>query len=428
MNRLRDKEVVKWSKSTQSVISRNTQLLLNILSIGENGQVKTTEISRLNIYLKILATNVSLEGVETYAAKQAIIRKAFFLRLKNYKKQDIYYFRRAVAAEVRDYLSQPLRNYWILFPLHIPHNQLDSEESIRIQGKELLFRDWAYIQDEFEFDEFMRKTLIQLGDREFTYADTFSPVLVEATGRDYTEAFRQVERSFDFLRCLVNLRYQFGIMTQRWGGYPRPLGKILPPPTYGVFDEDRAYAGLLYTIERYHEYEINNLDARIIPETRKLAARLHRVDNKQQTLNILVSALEKYGEALDAFEWRLAFLTLWQILELISHQAGKSINMRIVKNRIIALLGQESQIKDLLNALYETRNSLVHQGVFPDDRGLREVNLLKYVVERALNKFFSLTEVCSTTASLERYYQYISQNNAELTDQKRIIDYILESR
>lgn len=425
---MNDKELVKWSSEKQSLISRYVNLLLNILDIGDDGRVTTAKGFYLDVYLKIISENISIDGIDTVDVKRGLIYRAFFTRLKLYKQQDIHTFRRAVASEARRFLARPVQDYWILLPLHVPFNQLGNSRSITIFNTKLLIRNWDYVQNKFDFNEFSTKTRHQIGDQDFFYFDKFSPILVKTRGRYPAEAFYYAERPYDFLRWLINLIYQFGRITTRWGGYPKPLGMMLPPPTYAVFNQDGKFEQLFYTISRYKDYQRNTLEPQVLLEVRKLARRLNLPTDDKQTINILIGALEKYGEALDTFEWRLAFLLLWQILELVTLQSSESLNMRTVKNRIISFLGQDALVKDLLTTLYDTRNSLVHRGTFPDEDGLKEVNLLKYIVERVINRLFQVLRICPDKANLERYYQLVSANNSELTDSQRLIRYIQSKR
>jgi hypothetical protein len=206
------------------------------------------------------------------------------------------------------------------------------------------------------------------------------------------------------------------------------LATILPPPVYGTFAEDGRLQKLFFNTVRYESYGPNHLKDYDIGEVRRLANRPKEPENDSQTMAVLIEALEKYGEALDTSEWRLAFLLLWQILELITLQTSEKLNMNTVKNRVISLLNQDRLARDLLSALYRTRNSLVHRGSFPDAEGPREVSLLKYIVERATNALFSLLRTCPTKASLQRYYELISASNTELADRQRLTRNILRRR
>jgi hypothetical protein len=437
VNKLRETELVRWNRNRKALLDRYVSLLLDILFIDSDGRVKTTQTFELDVFLKILSENLTLYNISDNDVKRGLIRRAAFLRLKKYKRRNIYTFRRAIAAEVRNYLSRPTKEYWILFPLHVAPGELGSARSISVLGERLLFRNWDYVQGRFNLEAFFSDSRSRLHNQGLTSGShehdeamltRFSPVLILSQGKDSDEAFDKANRSFDLFRWLINLIYQFRRVYRQWGGYPKPLGKLLPPPTYGIFTSEGNYHSLFYNLTRYSDYRRNTFRGDEIHEIRKLASRLKEPEDNNATLWILIEALEKYGQALDTFEWELAFLLLWQILELVTLQSAENLNMKTVRNRASALLGQRARERDLLAALYRTRNSLVHRGSFAEEDRLGEVNLLKYIVEEVINVLFSLLRICPTRASLQRYYEHISASDSELADRQRLIRNIRRRR
>ena len=390
-----EKELVKWDIKDQQLIIRCVDQLLSILNI-DGGKVKTIETFKLDIYLKILSQKVSLKNVTSLETKRNLLYRTFFTRLKFYKQQEIYNFRRALATELHNHLSQPIKDYWILLPLHVPKDQIGNARSITVLNTKLLFRDWTYVYKRFELGKYFKDTRNHINDQEFNFELNFTPVLVKNQGRGYVEAFNIAVQHFDLLRYLINFMYQFGIYTHLFGSTPKPLGMILPPPTFGIFSENGKYEDFLFTIGNYEDYKRNKVAPQVLKEVRKLALKLQGNTDENQTRSILIESIEKYGEALDTNQWRHAFLLLWQILELITLQSSGKTNMTVVKNRIINLLKQDPMIRDLLNALYETRNLLVHRGEFQISQGFREVNLLKTITERSINSLYGLIRICPT--------------------------------
>lgn len=102
--------------------------------------------------------------------------------------------------------------------------------------------------------------------------------------------------------------------------------------------------------------------------------------------------------------------------------------MRNVINRVNGLLRQDQTALDLLSALYEVRNALVHRGHFPDEQGLQEVDLLKYIVERTINALFARMRALPTKGSLMRFYDHIASGDTDLADRQRVISFIRRSR
>lgn len=425
---MNDTELVKWNKGAEKRITRSVDALMEILSIDEDGNVKTTQGFKLDICLKILTESLTLESIPDPETKRHVLYRAVFNRLKLYELQDIHMLRRAVAAEIRTRLSRPTQEYLVLLPLHAPEKHFSDKPSLLLLDVELQFKDWEYVRNHLDFDSYVKDTRRRLTNPRFNITDRFTPILVSTEGKDDGDAFENAVLPFDMLRWLINLLYGFGRVRRQFGGYPRPLGPVLPPPTFGIFAKGGEYRQLYFSLEKYEKYKDNNIDGRVFPDVEELASRLSGPTGETRTLTMLIEAIQKYGEAQDTNQWRLAFLLLWQILELITLQSQANLKMKTVRTRINCLLGQAPLTKDLLYVLYETRNSLVHSGVFPEVQGLREVSLLKYVVERSINKLFSLLDVCPTRASLQRYYEHISANSAELSDRQQIIQHILESR
>ena len=164
-----------------------------------------------------------------------------------------------------------------------------------------------------------------------------------------------------------------------------------------------------------------------VEQARKLSNRLGMPNDERSTLYILLDALEKYGQALDTTEWRLAFLTLWQILELLTLQ-GEGIQMKNVVSRVHNLLKRNKLFDDLLKVLLTTRNSLVHRGQFPDLQGLEEVGYLKSIVESVIDAIFAELDELPDIRSVELYYEFVSRSDADIQKQEHILKYIQERR
>lgn len=423
-----DKELISWAPEKEKLIKQTIYEFLSILSIDENGRVSTTQSFELDSYLRILSMHIKINGIDSASTVSHLVYRAIFNRLKKYRQQGIFGFRKALAAEARQYLKRPTNDYWMLMPLHIHQHELASMRSITILGTKLFVRDWKHCSSRFDLQDFFEETQFHLGDFDFNYQQHFTPVKVSSSGKDYREAFSPAEQGFDFLRWLINLQFQYGRITYRWGGMPKPLGKVLPPPTYGIFNQDGSYETMFYTLRRYDEYPRNNLPPSVIPNVRKLSRSLGNPSDAYETRDILINAIGLYGEALDAHDWRHSFLSLWQLLELTTLQSKSNLSMNQVKKRVLNIIPDHKTFSPLLNSLYATRNSLVHTGAFPDQTGLNEVNLLKVIAEQMINKLFSLIRVYKSRERLERYYRHVQLDSRVLKDRGRIIRNILSSR
>ena len=198
-----------------------------------------------------------------------------------------------------------------------------------IHGFTFQLRIGKDFKSNFDYETFQRESAL-LGQylREVHLESNFIPVLTLSSGRDAREAFEEANKAFDLLRVCFNLPLQFRRRNQQFGGYPRALGKILPAPVYGVFKSDKSFDLLLYSTSKY-EYKNNSISMDEIESARRIARFITIPHNEQDIQSIIVDAFEKYQKALDLQEWNEAFLSLWQILELITLQDEK-VDMRML--------------------------------------------------------------------------------------------------
>ncbi len=421
-------DFVKWETKNEDLIDKYVSAFMKILNF-KNGEVSTTDSFHLSIYIRILGQNIEFREIDGLDIKYGLIYRAAF-RLRKYRNQDILKFQRILAVEVRKYLHRPINQYWILFPLHVAAGQLAQYRSFTVFGEILRVANWVTLSRKLRIERFFDDARMQLQDRnaEIFLQTSFTPIIIKSEGRNEREAFDNADQAFDLFRGLLNLLYQFGRITTRWGGYPQPLGYILQPPVYGVFHSNGEYSEFLYNTAKGLTYNRNTIATEIVQGVRKLIKQIGSKQEKNDTKQLIIDSITKYKEALDTTEWRLAYLSLWQILELLTLQSADQINMRIVINRINILLRQDQTARDLLSTLYSTRNALVHQGTFPDERALEEVNLLKYIAERSINSVFAHSRTLKNIGSLARFYDHASSSDADLIDRQRVIKYISQQR
>ncbi|MBN2500269.1 MAG: hypothetical protein JXB38_05835 [Anaerolineales bacterium] len=384
--RLRPSDLVNWNN--KELIEQYIQKFMGILFINENGEVKSTETFKLHAYLRILSKNINMKDISSLHTKEILIYRAGFNRIKKYKKQNIHTFRQALSAEVRRYLKRPIAEYWILFPLHISYGQLDKIRSISIFNQKLYIRSWNYVKKHFELDKLLEDSKYHIRETNNSLETHFTPILIKSTGLDTDNVLEKADKAFELFRWLLNFLAQSGYMRISYGDYEKPLAKILPCPIYGFFLPDGQYDTYYYNTTKYTNYRKNTINYELVVNAKIIFDKLITNGNNNNTVDLLIEAIEKYGNALDTHSRMLTFLKLWQVLEILALQTTKNINMKIVKSRIKILLNQDQLAKDLLDTLYETRNDLVHKGLFPDDegseQGSKEIGLLKMVVEKSV--------------------------------------------
>jgi len=137
----------------ERLVARYVQAFMEILAIGTDGKVSTTQGFKLDIYLKILIHNIDLYEVSAADLKWGFLYKTLF-RLKRCQRHDVEMFRLVLAAVARRYLRRPIRKYQILFLLHVAEGQFSGFRSFNVLGTRLLSKNWKYIRKHLGFQKF----------------------------------------------------------------------------------------------------------------------------------------------------------------------------------------------------------------------------------------------------------------------------------
>ena len=369
----KDTKIVKWTKNekTKRRISENLEELMKLIHIDPNGGDFTTEIFKEDAYLHILSYLIELHEITSMELRRSMIRRAA-ARLKTVKKRDIFTFRRVLASVVRKHLKTPLRKYYMVFPLNLHHECIENRRWFTVLGIRFKIRTWNNVNKKFE----IRKWTNRRPEYSKNLSEKFIPIVVEQMGGSSSEAFNKANDSFSLLRSVLNLSIKYKVATFQ-GGLPKPLGEILPPPIYGIFNADGNFDNCYYsTTDSSRDYNKCRISPGKIEIAKKILKQLTFPVDDNDIMGALINAFQGYGKALETNDWREAFLYLWQALEMITFRPEETYNMKNVCERIETLLNGNLVLSDLLWTAHEARNKLVHRGLFPEG-GLTDVNMLK---------------------------------------------------
>ncbi len=432
-----------WDDKESTKLNKYVRLSLDMWVNDPNGGIHldySEDLFNETIYIKILSHKIKFQDISGIEIKQRLVKLAL-RKLKSNGKNSLKNFQDVLNQEVEKYLNQPIQKYYVLCPLNVSQESLSRNGSFTVQRVKLLVRDWRYAEKYFSMNDFITEieTYFQFWGNErpskekiwITFMSYFTPIIILVEGRTAPEAFRKANEAFHLFRSLLNLSLDFGVSSYHFRTkvpLPQPSSQIWPPLVYAVFNAKGEYQQFIYNLEKYPDYKANKIDLEKIIATRKLLSRLSRAKGDQDTLSLMAEAFAKYGDALDATEWRLAFLTFWQIFELITLQSTDESSMGTAIKRVNSLLAKDQIAQDLLQAVNKTRNDLVHRGQFPQDTGEEEVKLIKRLVESVLGAMLFHIKVLKTKGILRSFYEQVDLVEGSLLNQERAIKYILRQK
>lgn len=422
---MKDSELIKWRRNDEEVIERNVQAFLAILEVNDTGRVQSRKIFGVERYSLLLAHFVQIQGVDSIETRKNLIFRAFFNRLKTYRQQNLLGFRKALAAEVRNYLKRPISPYTVLYPLHVTSSEYSGPDSFQVLDIQIRVCSWESVTKEFETEPFFKRVGTLPYNSSPNLKDDFVPLVLATHARDPSQAFAPAYESAHLLRSILNLQQSLFRGRLQYG-YPTPLSVFLPPLAHAVFDKDGRFEHFAYSTEVIWKTGTNSLDMEQCRNAQDFINTLGVPKTARETAHLIADGLSRYGHALDTADRRTAFLMMWQILEQLTLQSSENFSQRQVTSRVNALLRQHISVKDSMRFLTDIRNTFVHHGQFPDDVALETLNILKLVVEQAIIELLNLKSDFQTTASLRRFYDHATEPSAVLEDRARIVEFLLQ--
>jgi len=422
-----------FAKKDSPILNRAMRAIFSDLTKAPNGQVNFPFNVINELRKEIICSRIKIKGFED---DKEILRALIIKALINLRKQDeraieIGRFAKELANLISQYTSQAKKSFQILFPLHLAEPIQESTFNALFFGKSFKLSNWPDVESLSGWGDFIDEARTHKYG-SFSYGiyvpilkQLFTPLVFSADALSSEDAFHEGNAGFEILRSLLSLQTSFGIVTYQLGP-PQPLAKFCPPPFYPIFDNSGRYLSMFYNLEPY-DYAKTTVPQEFDNRLVSLCEGVSRMDPALR--GIFMDSLLKYVGALDTFDWRNAFLNFWQILENLSlNTLEDGLKMSEVASRIKNLMGQaETAEKLIVDGLVATRNRLVHLGKFSKS-GLKEVNYIKIVAERALSNFYVFAKDYHSRAGLMNYFADATIEDGVLRERIRNIERLLETR
>ena len=248
---------------------------------------------------------------------------------------------------------------------------------------------------------------------------------------DFIQSWKDIGYSLYAIRSLIELSTCGFTFKHSWPFQPR---FSLPFPLYIICISDVGHRDFYYFPKLYEEskekpFKISSKAWTWVKDNaRKLKSPL-----KDNSIELLIAnALRLYSQSLDDIASNLCLLSLWQMAETITLSQNFGGQTEKVCNRLALfgkmLKGVDSLIlKDALSVISHNRNEIVHSGR-DSDVDQRMIHILQMTCTLGLLWLLGHEKNLKTIDHLELYYQYNSQNNANIQSLKEVIRFIEKTR
>lgn len=395
--------------------NRLEEALAEVLQLDIVQKGKTTEgfyeFIQLQGYHSILASAVNIDGIARTALARSLVENAV-KRLVAEDRATVDEFESALQDAVDEYFGQEIKRYTVLLPINIRRERFANRRSFNADGTRLYVWSWSHAERQLDIEAWRQECQAILAGSKAPFPHAFTPLAVRTEDRTTEAAFYPAEGSFELFRSLLNMSFDFGRYHMQ-SGKQSPLARILPAPVNGVFSADGTHMATFYEPLPPAEYKTPPLKDRQIEFAKAYLAHFAR-GTTSEVGRLIMNAITYYGRALDTPNWRNVFLSLWQVIEMVTFRESDRPKMDEVIKRAEVLLGSSIFLKHLLAVAQRTRNRLVHEGKFPGGQeGLENVCMLKMVVEQCILGLLSIQSRFRSWCELNRFYTYAKKMSKE---------------
>jgi hypothetical protein len=198
---------------------------------------------------------------------------------------------------------------------------------------------------------------LHLGER-------YTAVWVHTRGRSHWEAVSRALDALDLLRSIWN----FALNRRKWsrttGGARRPVNQVLLGPLHSLHDPDGSLVSPANWFDSDYvrpvqSRELSRRWEQVREDERDVRASLARSAYRES----LEDALRRYTRALDLFQWEVAFLGLWGLLETLTGTKPHDSHDLTMRRASFLYPDPEREVHfQTLTHLRHYRNRSVHGG------------------------------------------------------------------
>jgi hypothetical protein len=405
------KDTLELIKQSHSKFSKGSFSLVGI------------NIIRYNENIYALSNLIDIDGYKNNDLKRRFIDNAV-KKTKNYKKINIYNFKRRLIKEINNHENKPKKDYWVIFPTNIRYAPPISQKN-RFKLGDITFylRDFGLLRRNFNLNPIQKIPPFQNNfSKFFPILNLF--ILIKEKGRNIDEVINNSYSKYELLISIINFikaSRTFVMFRSNAAATPNFI-ELFPPEYMFIFNDKRKYETYFFTIEK-HDRRNTTINQN---HCNAIFSSIKNFNNKAENelKEILINSLVLYNSALERTHKHHMFLTFWQVIETIALSDLRTRNLTDFITNRIKIAGLHNQVNEhLIDEVCQRRHELVHSGrVDIEDIDLWYVKLF---AETCIQFLWGKTDEFQKKTVLEKYYKYVNVNHTELNERKFVIDKII---
>ncbi len=250
----------------------------------------------------------------------------------------------------------------------------------------------------------------------------------KSSGIDSWSAWSKISLSYDVLRGVLEFTINY-FSTSLFQNH-KQRSKIHHPNWILSLSNDRQFSVLKFLTdnqEQTFKYKFTRKTYKALANNSKIVS---KAIQKKSSVELLVSSLRLYADALSVKYNHNQLLGLWQVAETLTLSNEVNGSTKDVVSRLIwfsndlKLLG--SGYRYTLQAIGDKRNKIVHEGI--SDISDDDVDFLKIAVEHTLLWFFHNLSHLKTIKHVSEFYRLKDIGNSDINAIKDILKFVSKKR
>lgn len=414
---------VRKDDNGEERVRRNFVSILEAISLtpnpngGTSIDMNRSDWIRMDMCQAVIAEYVVMKDVKDTPTKRGYVLNAA-VNLKEQNNTDFSVFIRVLSECVHEANSKPMVTYDVLFPLNVTRTSLQ-RQSFSAVGKTFRVLSWQTVKRKYDFAAMKERVR-----HHCKLDEKAAAVICTVEASSHQIAMQSAGEAFHLLRTCLNLGQIFGRYNVVYGIGHGSLGKIQNAQYAASFLIDGTFGDVGFLPDP-EDVKIVALSENDLEQGKWFLKKLHPPKDEQDVMVLLVEAVQLYGVALDTRHKASAFLSFWQVLEVLTYRGESGYKIENLVKRVKTLLRDNLMLCDVLDICGQMRNRYAHRGEFTDD-DMSNVSMLKAVVDRAFSTLFKIYPMFETWKELEAFYNSSAKPIEALREEQKILSSIVD--